>query len=262
VQRRYQKLIEETPSPMLSERRREEMGEAAVAIARACGYRSAGTVEFLYDLERDEYYFLEVNARLQVEHPITELVTGVDLVKEQLVIGAGCKLSLKQDEIQRRGAAIECRIYAEDPELDFAPSTGEIKELLLPTGPGVRVDTGVERGSSVPPYYDPLIMKLIVWGEDRRAAITRMKSALEELLIVGVATTVGFHLRALEEESFRSGRYTTSFVSELGPEEPSEELLEAVAVAAALARRQQKSLIRGREPMSEDRSELLWKWAS
>jgi len=237
VQRRYQKLIEETPAPLLDDATRQEMGESAVAVAEGCDYRSAGTVEFIYDVDADQYYFLEMNTRIQVEHPITEATTGVDLVGEQLDIAAGQPLRLRQSEIAPRGAAIECRIYAEDPLMDFIPSTGRIEELIWPAGPGVRLDAGVGRGDDVLPYYDPMVAKLIAWGPDRESAVRRMDGALTETLIAGVTTTVGFHRRALAEASFRDGSYSTDFIDEMGEAEPSTDELQRLAAAAALERR-------------------------
>jgi acetyl-CoA carboxylase biotin carboxylase subunit len=261
VQRRYQKLIEETPALLLDEVKREEMGEAAVAIARACGYRSAGTVEFLYDVEQEKYCFLEMNTRIQVEHPITEMTTGVDLVGWQLLIAGGEPLPLSQSEILPRGAAIECRIYAEDPEHGFLPSTGVIEELLWPSGPGVRVDHGIERGDEITPHYDPLLAKLIAWGEDRPQALARMRQALEETLIAGVATTVGFHLDALTDERFLQGTYTTDFARALTPRSLTGEERTALAVAAALKREEQAQELRRALSAAAREQEARWKWA-
>ncbi len=238
IQRRHQKLVEE--SPAVTPQLREEMGQAAVKLARACQYRSAGTVEFLYDVQNERYYFLEMNTRIQVEHPVTEMVTGVDIVKEQLRIASGKKLSFTQDAVVLRGAAIECRIYAEDPEHGFHPSTGLIEELHLPGGPGVRVDCGISRGERVTPYYDPLLAKLIVWDERRSGAIARMSRALEEFHIYGVKTTIGFHKRVMAHPDFINGRYSTDFIERLSPEAIPEEDLELVAIAAALKRKSER----------------------
>jgi acetyl-CoA carboxylase biotin carboxylase subunit len=191
IQRRHQKLIEESPSPMMTAPLREKMGAAAVSIAKETGYAGAGTVEFMVDDTDNSYYFLEVNTRLQVEHPVTELVTGVDLVREQIAIAEGNRLGLKQSDIGLTGHAIECRICAEDPEHNFMPSTGTLKNYRIPAGPGVRVDSGVVIFSEVPIYYDPLIAKLIVWGKDRSEAISRTKRALEEYRVSGLKTTIG-----------------------------------------------------------------------
>ncbi len=262
VQRRYQKLIEETPAPLLSDPMRREMGEAAVAIARACGYRSAGTVEFLYDLERERYYFLEMNTRIQVEHPVTEMTTGIDLVQEQIQIAAGRKLAFAQEEVCPRGAALECRIYAEDPEHDFMPSIGRVEELVLPSGPGVRIDSGISRGDLITPHYDPLLLKLIVWGEDRPGAIRRMGRALQEMWIVGVATTMGFHLRALADERFLAGSYTTDFIRHLQAGGLSPEELEILAVAATVERFTQGKQWHATMNSAAKEQEQRWKWAS
>jgi len=242
IQRRHQKLVEESPAAKLTPKLRAEMGEAAIKIAKACDYCGAGTVEFLYDVQNDRYYFLEMNTRLQVEHPVTEMITGIDIVKEQLRVASGEPLSFTQEEIVLRGAAIECRIYAEDPEHGFQPSTGRIEELNLPTGPGVRVDCGVYRGERITPYYDPLLAKLIVWDKDRAGAIARMKRALEEFQIIGLKTTIGFHRQVMEHPDFISGEYFTDFIQRLGPETIPEDL-ELLAIAAVLKREQEESKV-------------------
>lgn len=238
VQRRHQKLIEESPAPLLSEAERARLCEAAVALARAADYRSAGTVEFLYDFDAKKFYFLEVNTRVQVEHPVTEMRTGVDIVQEQLRIAAGERLSFSQSDIRPRGHAIELRICAEDPLNHFYPSLGQIIEVQLPTGEGIRIDHALRRGEWVTPYYDPLIAKLIVWGEDRSQAIARALSALDDLFILGVRTTCGFHYRALQNEIFRSGAYCTDFIEREGEQlfGPLEESQTAVLAAAVLLR--------------------------
>ncbi|MBD3349729.1 MAG: acetyl-CoA carboxylase biotin carboxylase subunit, partial [Candidatus Eisenbacteria bacterium] len=211
IQRRHQKLVEESPSPALTPSLRARMGEAAVKAAKAAGYVNAGTIEFLLDEHRD-FYFLEVNARLQVEHPVTELVTGVDLVKEQLRVASGERLSLTQAEVFHKGHAIECRISAEDPENSFFPSTGVIERLREPSGPGVRVESGIHVGYEVPIYYDPLVSKLVVWAGTREDAIERMKRALGEYHVEGIKTTIPFHKAVMSSETFRSGDFDTSFV--------------------------------------------------
>jgi len=211
IQRRHQKLVEESPSPVLDDELRARMAEAALKAARAANYTNAGTIEFLLDAGRD-FYFLEVNARLQVEHPVTELVTGVDLVKEQLRVAAGERLRFAQEDVRPRGAAIECRISAEDPDNNFYPATGTISRLRIPAGPGVRFDGGVAQGYEVPIYYDPLIAKLVVWAEDRPLAIERMTRALNEFVLDGVATTIPFHRWVMASEAFRKGEFDTSFV--------------------------------------------------
>jgi acetyl-CoA carboxylase biotin carboxylase subunit len=211
VQRRYQKLIEETPSPSLDREARERIGETAVTAARAAGYRNAGTVEFILD-PSGEFYFLEMNTRLQVEHPVTEFVTGIDLVKHQILVASGLELPLRQEDVSRRGASIECRIYAEDPKNDFMPSLGRITRLKNPEGPWVRVESYVYRGYEVPVYYDPLIAKLVTWGADREAAIARMTRALGEYIIEGIETTIPFHAWVMRDAGFRSGDFDTSYI--------------------------------------------------
>ncbi len=211
IQRRHQKVVEEAPSPFVDETLRRRLGEAAVAIAAAAGYRNAGTVEFLVDRDRN-FYFLEVNARLQVEHPVTEMVTGLDLVKAQIGIAAGGPLPLSQEEVRVRGHALECRIYAEDPFRNFIPSPGRIVTLRRPGGPGVRDDTGVYEGYEVPVHYDPLIAKLITWGESRGEAIQRMRRALQEYTIIGIQTTIPFHRRVMEDPTFLAGEVDTTYV--------------------------------------------------
>ncbi|MDI6770190.1 MAG: acetyl-CoA carboxylase biotin carboxylase subunit [Anaerolineales bacterium] len=215
IQRRHQKLIEEAPSPFIGddEDLRKRMGCVAVKAAQSVGYVNAGTIEFLVDKDK-HFYFLEMNTRLQVEHPITELITGVDIVKEQIRIARGRQLSYQQEDIKINGAAIECRINAEDPYNGFLPSTGKIAHSILPTGPGVRVDTGVYPGFEITPYYDPLIAKLVVWGETRAQAILRMRRALEEYRIVGVRTNIPFHQAMMDSHRFMGGQYDTRFVEE------------------------------------------------
>ena len=204
VQRRHQKMIEEAPSSVVDPDLRRRMGETAVRAARSAGYVNAGTCEFLLD-QKGDFYFLEMNTRLQVEHPVTELVTGIDLVQWQLRIAAGEKLPFKQEEITPRGWAIECRITSEDATNNFLPSTGRIEHLHLPSGPGVRWDGGIESGSEVGLFYDPLLAKLIVWGADREQAVTRMRRALVDLIILGVETSRDFHIRVMDDEEFRAG---------------------------------------------------------
>lgn len=213
IQRRHQKLIEEAPSPFVTEDLRRKMGTLAVKAAQSVDYVNAGTIEFLVDKDGN-FYFLEMNTRLQVEHPVTELVTGIDIVAEQIRIARGRQLSYKQDDVQLRGHALECRINAEDPYNEFLPSTGTITHSLLPTGPGIRVDTGVYPGFEITPYYDPMIAKLIVWGETRGQAILRMRRALEEYRIVGVRTNIPFHQTMMDSHRFMAGQYDTRFVEE------------------------------------------------
>ena len=211
VQRRHQKVVEETPSPLLTLKVREEMGKAALAAARAANYSGAGTIEFIVD-EDLHYYFLEMNTRLQVEHPITERVVGVDLVKEQIRVANNEVLALKQDELKQRGHAIECRIYAEDPDRNFMPSPGIIKHITEPHGLGVRCDGYVYEGYEIPLYYDPLISKLICWGKTRDEAIARMKRALYEYKITGVKTSIRLLVRIMDTPDFKEGRYNTHFI--------------------------------------------------
>ena len=216
IQRRYQKLIEEAPSSIMGSELRRRMGEAALEVAKKVNYVGALTVEFIYSLDTGEYFFCEVNARLQVEHTITELTTGLNLVKEQIRIACGEELGYTQDDIQRWGWALECRINAEDPSKDFLPSPGKVTAYLPPGGFGVRVDSGVYTNSVVPFYYDPLMAKLLTWGRDRDEAIATMRRALDEFVVSGVKTTIPFHKVALEDESFLRGDYTTHFIEERG----------------------------------------------
>jgi acetyl-CoA carboxylase biotin carboxylase subunit len=211
MQRRRQKILEESPSPALDQAAREAITEAALSLARAADYTSAGTVEFLVD-RNGSFYFIEMNTRIQVEHPVTELVTGVDLVKEQLRVAAGEPLSVGQEEVALEGWSLEFRINAEDPERSFLPSPGQIVTLELPGGPGVRVDTAAYAGYHVPPYYDSLLAKLIVWGRDRDEAVARGRRALREFRIDGVKTTIPFHLDLLEDDAFLSGDYHVEFL--------------------------------------------------
>lgn len=213
VQRRHQKVIEETPSPLLTPAVRAEMGASAVAAAKAAHYHGAGTIEFIVD-DKLNYYFLEMNTRLQVEHPITERVVGVDLVKEMINISNGLPLSFKQEDLKQGGHAIECRIYAEDPDRNFMPSPGTIRHISEPLGLGVRHDGYVYEGYTIPIYYDPMISKLIVWAKTRDEAIDRMRRALHEYKITGVKTSIPFLARIMESPVFRSGNYNTHFIEE------------------------------------------------
>jgi acetyl-CoA carboxylase biotin carboxylase subunit len=212
-QRRNQKVLEEAPSPILSRELCEEIGQKAIRAVCQVGYRNAGTLEFLVD-EQNRYYFMEMNTRLQVEHPVTEFITSLDLVKEQLRIASGLPLELRQEDVRLRGHSIECRITAEDADADFRPQTGVIEKYLPPGGPGVRVDSHLYAGYEVPPHYDSLLAKLIVWGETREDAIARMQRALEEYVIEGITTTIPFHLRLLKHEGFRRGDTYTRFLQE------------------------------------------------
>jgi acetyl-CoA carboxylase biotin carboxylase subunit len=214
LQRRRQKLLEESPSPALEPATREQMAAAAVRLARAAGYTSAGTVEFLLD-GADRFYFIEMNTRIQVEHPVTEMITGIDLVKEQLRIAAGERLDVAQEEVAQDGAAIEFRITAENPNADFHPSPGQVSGLELPGGPGVRIDTAIYDGYAIPPFYDSLVAKLIVWGRDRDEAIARGRRALDEFVVGGIDTTIPFHQRMLDDAGFRRGDYHTEYLAQL-----------------------------------------------
>jgi acetyl-CoA carboxylase biotin carboxylase subunit len=233
VQRRHQKVIEETPSPFLTPELRKSMGEAAVAAALAMGYTGAGTVEFLVDQDRN-FYFLEVNARLQVEHPVTELVTGIDLVREQIRVAAGLPLSFSQSDVEQHGHAIEVRICAEDPENGFLPSVGDVTALTLPGGPGVRLDSSLYPGLKISLFYDSLLAKLAVWGRDREEALARLRQALSELRIADLKCNVAWLARALRTEEFRSGHYDTGMVARMGSVRPSDAVFDAAAIAAAL----------------------------
>ncbi|MCM8813715.1 MAG: acetyl-CoA carboxylase biotin carboxylase subunit [Candidatus Omnitrophica bacterium] len=214
IQRRHQKLIEETPSPAMNAALREKIAAAAVAAARSIGYVSAGTIEFLLDASGN-FYFMEMNTRIQVEHPVTEMVTGIDLIKEQIRIAAGQSLRIKQDAVAFLGAAIECRINAEDPERNFMPSPGKIETFHLPGGRGVRIDSHAYSGYAIPPYYDSMIAKLIVHGQDREDAILIMQRALEECVIAPIKTTIPFHQRIFANPQFQRGEYSTNFVEQL-----------------------------------------------
>ena len=239
IQRRHQKVVEESPSAVITDEIRSAMSEAAVQAAKACGYRNAGTVEFMYS--QGKFYFLEMNTRLQVEHPVTELITGVDLVKEQILIASGEPLRLKQEDIRRRGHAIECRIYSEDE--NFLPAIGTIDDYVVPQGPGIRVDGGVELGSEISVHYDPMIAKLLVWGEDRLTAISRMKRALSEYRIGGVSTTIPFCMTVMNNKSFVEGDYNTGFVAKHFKEfaQPPDDVFKAAVTAASIYHLKDKS---------------------
>jgi len=264
LQRRHQKLLEEAPSAFVDEDLRQRMGDVAVKAAEAVEYESAGTIEFLVDKDKS-FYFLEMNTRLQVEHPITELVTGVDIVKEQIRIARGRKLSFSQDDIQINGAAIECRINAEDPHNNFMPSTGHISHVVLPTGPGIRVDTGVYTSSEITPYYDSMISKLIVWGETRAQAILRMRRALEEYKVVGVRTNIPFHQAMMDSHPFMGGQFDTRFVEEVFSMEEitegKETFSEVAAIIATLVQHEQTE--RAAHVVRRNvRDTSNWKWLS
>jgi acetyl/propionyl-CoA carboxylase alpha subunit len=235
VQRRHQKIVEETPSPAVDDELRERMGRAAIAAARAAGYVNAGTVEFL--LDGRDFFFLEVNARIQVEHPVTEWLTGVDLVRCQVEVAAGEALPFRQEDVCRRGHAIECRIYAEDPERGFAPSPGRIALARFPEGPGVRCDSGVVSGSDVPVHYDPILAKVAVHAPTRDAAIARLARALEETVILGVRTPIELLLDVVRSAPFAAGRTHTGFLDEhFAAWRPHEDGDRAAAIGFALDR--------------------------
>jgi acetyl-CoA carboxylase biotin carboxylase subunit len=214
LQRRHQKVLEEAPSPFLTEKMRAEMGEAAVKIAKAADYYSAGTIEFLVSAD-GSFYFMEMNPRIQVEHPVTEYITGVDLISEQIRVALGERLGYEQKDIKLKGHAIECRVNAEDPDAGFAPRPGTINGLHVPGGPGVRIDAAIYQGYTVPPFYDSLLAKLIVHGRDRGEALARMKRAMAEFHFLGVTTNCDFHLKLLEHEGFREGNYSVDTIGEI-----------------------------------------------
>lgn len=247
VQRRHQKVIEEAPSVILTDELRDAMGKSAIDVARSCDYIGAGTVEFIFD-ENNNYYFLEMNTRLQVEHPVTELITGVDLVRQQILIARGEVLQIKQEGLNIQGHAIELRVYAEDPTNNFLPSIGKLHRYMPPKGVGVRVDDGYEEGMDIPIYYDPMIAKLITYGKDRKEAINRMLRAIEEYEIDGPSTTLSFGTFALEHEAFVSGNFDTHFVKKyfnadsLKTEDPAEAKIAAMLAAHLLDNRQHQAV--------------------
>ncbi|MGI8918137.1 MAG: acetyl-CoA carboxylase biotin carboxylase subunit, partial [Pyrinomonadaceae bacterium] len=241
IQRRHQKVIEECPSPINDSSLRERMGSAAVKIARAVNYTGAGTVEFLVADATREFYFLEMNTRLQVEHPVTELVTGIDLVREQITVAAGAKLSFSQEDVSWRGHAIECRVYAEDPDNNFFPSPGRIRSLQTPSGPGVRDDSGVDANSEVSIHYDPMISKLAAWGRDREEAIDRLRRALDEYHVGGIKTTLPFFRQIVRDTQFITGKLDTGFIGRFQERQRHEiesqtqtELVDMALIAGAL----------------------------
>lgn len=262
IQRRHQKVIEEAPSAVVSPEMREAMGKAAVGVAKACNYYGAGTVEFIVD-ENLDFYFLEMNTRLQVEHPVTEMITGKDLVREQLYIAEGRRLSFSQDELVIHGHALEVRVYAEDPQNNFLPDIGRLISYTRPQGPGIRVDDGFEEGMAIPIYYDPMIAKLIVHAEDRQAAIEKMVRAIDDYKIMGIQTTLGFCRFAITHSAFTSGNFDTKFVENFfQPEvlnnsfsQEEEELLAALAVEFFVKRKPSTSV--GNKV--EDRSKSQWR---
>lgn len=262
LQRRHQKLLEESPSPFLDDEQRKRMGEVACTAARAVDYLNAGTIEFLVDKGRN-FYFLEMNTRLQVEHPVTELVTGVDIVKEQIRVARGRKLRNTQEDIKLTGWAIECRINAEDPYHHFLPSTGRLNQVIPPHGPGVRVDTGVYPGFEVSPYYDSLISKLICWGETRGEAILRMRRALEEYRILGVKTNIPFHQNIMDSHRFIAGVFDTRFVEErfsMDEMEEGKETLPNIAAVMATLVAHRESQRASQIVRRAERDTSNWKW--
>jgi acetyl-CoA carboxylase biotin carboxylase subunit len=264
VQRRHQKVIEEAPSPVVDAPLRRRMGEAAVGLARAAGYVNAGTMEFLVDQDRN-FYFLEMNTRLQVEHPVTEMVTGLDLVKEQIAIAAGEPLRQRQEDVVIRGAAIECRIYAEDPFQNFVPSPGRIIGLREPGGAGVRIETGIYKGYEVPVYYDPLIAKLVTWGRDRPEAAQRMRRALMEYTVQGIKTTIPFHQRVMADPDFLRGDIDTTYIDRRFAGRPhawDESQRDVALVAAAIHAHLRDQARAGTPARGERAAESTWKLAA
>ena len=261
LQRRHQKLIEECPSIFVDDEMRAKMGAVAVAAAKSVNYVSAGTIEFLADRDKN-FYFLEMNTRLQVEHPVTELVTGVDIVQEMLRVARGRELRSRQEDVTMEGWAIECRINAEDPYMGFLPATGELTSVTTPKGPGVRVDTGVDAGAEITPYYDSMIAKLICYGKNRGEAILRMRRALQEYHILGVTTSIPFHLHMMENVPFMGGNFDTNFVeNEFNMKDrEAPDKLEAAVVATILAHREGEVLAQYVAPGARDTSN--WKWLS
>ncbi|MCK6576683.1 MAG: acetyl-CoA carboxylase biotin carboxylase subunit [Anaerolineae bacterium] len=265
IQRRHQKLVEEAPSPFVDPDLRRRMGEMAIAAAQSVGYVNAGTIECLVDKDKN-FYFLEMNTRLQVEHPVTELVTGVDLVAEQIRIARGRRMGPVESVLEPKGWAMECRINAEDPYNNFLPSVGAISTLIAPSGPGVRVDSGVYAGYAITPYYDSMIAKLITWGDDRAEAMLRMRRALEEFTIMGVKHNIPFHQNLLASFSFIAGRFDNKFVEERfsmtsHEEEITEEESETAAIAAALVAHRNRQLAT-QVVIRNERDTSNWKWIS
>ena len=261
IQRRHQKVIEEAPSAVLTPEVREAMGKAAVGVAKACDYYGAGTVEFIVD-DQLNFYFLEMNTRLQVEHPVTEEITGIDLVKEQIKIAEGQELSFNQDSLSFKGHALELRVYAEDPKNNFLPDIGTLNTYVRPNGPGVRVDDGFEQGMQIPIYYDPMIAKLTVYAEDRHTAIQRMLRAIDEYDITGIETTLQFGKFVLNHEAFTSGKFDTTFVDKLfDPSyldaKPAKEEQEIAAVLAVMTISKSKA---SQNNASEDQKTSGSKW--
>lgn len=248
IQRRHQKIIEEAPSSFVNDKTREKITRAAINAAKACGYYNAGTIEFLMDRNSD-FYFLEMNTRLQVEHPVTEMISGLDLVKEQINVAAGNKLSFNQDDLKINGHSVEARIYAEDPENSFLPSTGKLLEFQIPSGPGIRVDAGFSRGSLISLYYDPLIAKLTAWGKNRDEALERLKRALDEFQIAGVTTNISLLKEICNNENFRKGKFDINFIGKefAGGSQGSNTTSDEIEIAAVII----TSLLKSRSTASE-----------
>ncbi|MEX0812937.1 MAG: acetyl-CoA carboxylase biotin carboxylase subunit [Chitinophagales bacterium] len=262
IQRRHQKVIEEAPSAVLTPEIRQKMGQCAIDVARACNYEGAGTVEFLLD-DQLNFYFLEMNTRLQVEHPVTELITGIDLVKEQVRIAKGEKLLYKQEDLKIQGHAIELRVYAEDPQNNFLPDIGKLKKYQRPLGPGVRVDDGFEQGMDIPIYYDPMISKLVTYGKDREEAIQRMIRAIEDYKIVGVKNTLAFGTYVMKHPAFVSGDFSTNFVKEhFDPKAMQVEDKAEAKIAALLSHRLLKEQKSKHELSENGRSLKKSRWSS
>jgi acetyl-CoA carboxylase biotin carboxylase subunit len=267
IQRRHQKLIEEAPSVAIDEKLRTEMGQVAIAAAESVGYVNAGTIEFLFDAKDSKYYFLEMNTRLQVEHPVTELVTGIDIVKEQISIANGRRLRYRQEDLTPKGWAIECRITAEDPFNNFMPSSGIVTYLKEPTGPGVRVESSLYKGCEISLYYDPMIAKLIVYGENRAEAILRMRRALNEYRIAGIKTSIPFHQEIMDSTEFIWGTFDTGFLSRrrIGPRPPmsAEHERLAAVVAAMIEHEEDRQAVAhiGAQNANGDASANQWKLA-
>lgn len=263
IQRRHQKVVEEAPSSVLTEETRKKMGECAVLVAKACNYVGAGTVEFLMD-ENLNFYFLEMNTRLQVEHPVTEMISGVDLVKEQIKIAQGEPVSFRQEDLKINGHAMEIRVYAEDPANNFLPDIGNLKRYVRPQGAGVRVDDGFEEGMDIPIYYDPMIAKLITWGKDRTEAIDRMVRAIDEYIIVGCETTLPFCRFVMKHEAFTSGKFDTNFVKhyfkpEMLKPEISENEKEVAAVMAEFLQSNSNNSVKKRLSHNPNQGFSAWK---
>ena len=260
IQRRHQKIIEETPSPFMTDELRAEMGEAAVRLAKAVGYTSAGTVEFMVDADR-KFYLLEMNTRLQVEHPVTEMTLGLDLVYWQVRIAEGHPLPRRPGPLRARGHAIECRIYAEDPAADFIPCAGRLAFLREPSGPWIRNDCGVRSGSEVTTHYDPMISKLVAWGETREASVARMKEALNDYIILGLRTNREYLLDVLDLPAFREGRLHTGFLKQHLPDwQPRQAKLEAALLAAALYRGRRQAQAMGSAPAQRNPWQTVGDW--